>query len=107
MSIHLWQSGSPSGVIQKIELNGSDRQELGKSVTSTQRFVVETGNRSLINGSVVLIVNGLVYNSNADQTDGSNTDFYIEDNVVIVNDPNNGGTIKIKDSDKLLIFYRA
>lgn len=106
MSIHLWQSGSPSGVIQRIKLSGSDRQELKRSVT--QRFVIETGNRNLINGSVVLIINGLVYNSNVDQTDGSgDTDFYIEDNVVIINDPDNGGTIKIKDSDELLIFYRV
>ena len=100
MSIHLWQSSSPSGVIQQKKLKGSDR-------SITQKFVIETENRNLINGSVVLIINGLVYNSNVDQADGSNTDFFIEDNVVVVNDPDNGGTLKIKDSDDLLIFYRA
>ncbi len=61
----------------------------------------------LVNGSVCLMINGVTYCSDLDQTNQEpNKDFHINNNYIIIHNKSNGGTFDLKDTDSIIISYR-
>lgn len=70
-------------------------------------FSNDAASVQLVNGSVLIVINGLYYLSNTDQTEASGpTDFHIEDRSIIIHDTANGGTIDIEAADSLGIYFQ-
>lgn len=61
----------------------------------------------LVNGSILVNVNGLFYLSDTDQTNTTlGYDFHMIDAGIIIRDLPNQGTITLKDSDVIGIYYQ-
>ena len=62
---------------------------------------------NILNGSVMVVINGIYYLSNTDQADSEGpTDFHITNDSIIVHNTNNGGTINIKLDDSIGIYFQ-
>ena len=63
---------------------------------------------TLDNGSVQLAVNGLIYNSNTDQTISTDSDFYINAGLtsVIFRNVANTGSLDLISGDRITIHYQ-
>ena len=99
---------SGSGPIQYRRFAGSD----GTSVTRGAQFsfagIFPSLNYALANGSVQVIVNGVCYLSNTNQTSiAALSDFYISDQEIIIQSLAYGGTIDIEDADDIGIYYQV
>lgn len=85
---------------------GTDRvaHGYGSKFTVTNQI---TGTKVLANGSIQVIINGVYYHSNTDQSIISGgIDFHIVDNSVIIHNLANNGTIDIIDGDAIGIYYQ-
>ncbi|MBC8437022.1 hypothetical protein H8D85_01715 [bacterium] len=61
----------------------------------------------LRNGSVQIIVNGVYFLSNTDQTDIQiDSDFHIEDSVVVIHNTSNGGSIDLNSDDLIGVYFQ-
>jgi len=61
----------------------------------------------VLNGSVLLVINGMYYLSHTDQSDSVGpTDFHLETRSIVVHDTDNGGTINILKTDNIGIYYQ-
>jgi hypothetical protein len=61
----------------------------------------------VLNGSALVVINGMYYLSHTDQLDSTGaTDFHLEDRSIIVHDLANGGTINILATDTIGIYFQ-
>ena len=66
-----------------------------------------TASETLHNGSVQVMINGVYYLSQTDQTISSGiTDFHISGINVVIHDTSNGGTIDLIDGDSIGVYYQ-
>lgn len=88
---------------EKIDVSSAINDTYGS------KFLVTTTTEGDVfrNGSVIVIVNGVYYISNTDQTspDGT-TDFHLEGRYVIIHDPDNGGSIVLQSSDSVGVYFQ-
>jgi hypothetical protein len=95
------------GPLKYRRFAGSD----GTTVTRGSQFsfsdVLSSAQAILADGSVQVIVNGVMYLSNTVQTSiAALSDFYISGQDVIVQKTAYGGTINIEDADDIGIYYQ-
>ena len=90
-------------VYQKFAGSSALSDAVGSKFTVTNE--VDAG-EGLVEGTVQLIINGVYYLSNTDQTSSTGTvDFHISGLSVIVHDTSNGGSIDIESSDTVGVYY--
>lgn len=88
---------------QKFAGSNALSDAVGSKFTVTNE--VDAG-ESFVEGTVQLIINGVYYLSNTDQTSSAGTtDFHISGLSVIVHDNSNGGSIDIESADSVGIYY--
>lgn len=102
-----------NALIQSLQSNGDTTKIFAKedAISNTQgyEFIVINNPQSLeiANGSIKLFINGVLYNSNQNQLDNKNTDFYLTTNrkSVVLHNKLNGG-IDLSTRDLITIIYR-
>jgi len=84
--------------------SGSDKE----NITLGSKFIVSLGTgESMRNGSVTVLINGVYYLSNTDQTNTQiSSDFHIGDTYIVIHDLSNGGSINIENNDMIGIYYQ-
>jgi len=70
-------------------------------------FSGDTPSAKVLNGSALVVINGMYYLSHTDQSDSTGaTDFHLEDRSIIVHDIENGGTINLLETDSIGIYFQ-
>ena len=72
------------------------------------KFTLTLGSgEGIRNGSVTVLINGVYYISNTDQSDTqTSSDFHIGSDYVVIHDLNNGGSINVENNDMIGIYYQ-